>query len=81
MFYYKLVEDNYDGSKEWVIISSKTKYSFKEFQELVFGVMIPQKEDEDYIDGSTYRNIYQIAEVLVYEYGFEYVVCEVCLVI
>lgn len=81
MFYYKLVEDNFDGSNECVIISSVVRYSFKEFQDLVFEVMIPKENDEDYIDEHTYRNIYQIAEVLVYEYDFKYVNCDVCLVI
>lgn len=81
MFYYKLVEDNFDGSAECVIVASNIKYSFKEFQELVFEVMMPKETDEDYIDEHTYRNIYQIGEVLVYEYGFSYVNCEVRLVV
>ena len=79
MFFYKLVDDNFDGTEECMIVSSDVKYSFEEFQDLVFEVMIPKEGDEDYIDENTYRNIYQISEVLVYEYDFKYVNCELCL--
>lgn len=80
MYFYKLTEDYYDGTnEESIILTSDKQYSFKEFQDLVISVSSPDKDDEDYVDEFTDRNMYQIAEVLVYEYDFNYVNCDVCL--
>lgn len=80
MYFYKLTEDYYNCTNlESIILTSDKKYSFREFQDLVLNVSTPDKDDEDYVDEFTDRNMYQIAEVLVYEYDFEYVNCDVSL--
>lgn len=79
MYFYELTEDYFDGNNESIIICSDKKYSFEEFQELVIMVSTPDKDDEDYIDEFTDRNMYQIANVLVGYYGFDFVNCDVSL--
>ena len=78
---YKLSNDYYPDEEGSVILECDKLYSFKEFQELVIGVMYPKESEEDYVDDDTMRDVHGIAERLVYDYDFNYVKVDVSITI
>ena len=74
---YRLSKSYYPEDDDSIILECDKLYSFKEFEELVFKLMYPEEDDEDYVDEYTMRSIHAIAERLVYDYDFSYVKVDV----
>ena len=69
MFVYKLCDD-YDDNMDIVLLANEEEYSYDALNKLVNDLLF----DDDEL-----RNVFSIADLLVEDYGFEYVVPDVTL--
>ena len=63
VFIYKLVDDYYTNDKS-ILLTCDKEYSYEEFDKLVNDLL--------YEDEGNLRTMYQIVEVLVNDYDFDY---------
>ena len=70
MFVYKLCDD-YDDNMDTVLLANEEEYSYDALNKLVNDLLFD--------DDGELRNVFMIADLLVDDYGFEYVVPDVTL--
>lgn len=70
MFVYKLCDD-YDDNMDIVLLANEEEYSYDALNKLVNDLLFD--------DDGELRNVFSIADLLVDDYGFEYVVPDVTL--
>ena len=71
MFVYKLCDDDYIDNMDTVLLANEEEYSYDALNKLVNDLLFD--------DNGELRNIFSIADLLVEDYGFEYLVPDVTL--
>lgn len=71
MFVYKLCDDDYVDNMDIVLLANEEEYSYDALNKLVNDLLFD--------DNGELRNIFSIADLLVEDYGFEYLVPDVTL--